>query len=123
MEGGREQGEDGGEKERSRGGREEAMMLGRERASVEEGRVEGGWVDKGTERSMDSARERWEGASGEGEQGRDENFKGGIPRRAQASVQYIHKPFHNATLGLETLVLQMKSSEQVCVIMYCLTGG
>ena len=33
-------------------------------------------------------RER-EGASGEGEQGRDENFKGGIPRSAQASVQYI----------------------------------
>ena len=34
------------------------MMLGRERASVEEGRVEGGWVDEGTERGMDSARER-----------------------------------------------------------------
>ena len=59
------------------------MMLGRERASVEEGRVEGGWVDKGTERGMDSrgkdgreaasgggiARER-EGASGEKEPGR-----------------------------------------------------
>ena len=39
------------------------MMLGRERASVEEGRVEGGWVDEGTERGMDSARERWEGKS------------------------------------------------------------
>ena len=25
-----------------------------------------------------------------------------------ASVQYIHKPFHNAALGLETLVLQLK---------------
>ena len=78
----------------------------------------------------DIERER-EGASGEGEQGRDDNFKGGIPRRAQASVQYIHKPFHNAALGLETLVLQMKNSEQVyiinsalrCVMMYCLTGG
>ena len=51
-----------------------------------------------------------------------DNFKGGIPRRAQASVQYIHKPFHNAALGLETLVLQMKNSEQVknyklCIVM------
>ena len=43
--------------------RENAIMLGRERASVEEGRVEGGWVDKGTERGMDSAKERWEGGS------------------------------------------------------------
>ena len=34
------------------------MMLGRERASVEEGRVEGGWVDEGTERGMDSERRR-----------------------------------------------------------------
>ena len=50
--------------EGERGGKEEAMMLGRERASVKEGRVEGGWVDEGTERGMGSARERWEGASG-----------------------------------------------------------
>ena len=50
---------------------------------------------------------------GGGEQGREENVKGGIPRRTQASVQYIHKPFHNTALGLETLVLQMKNSEQV----------
>ena len=46
-----------------RGGREEALMLGRKRASVEEGMVEGGWVDEGTERGKDSARERWEGGS------------------------------------------------------------
>ena len=39
------------------------MMLGRERTSVEEARVEGGWVDEGTERGMDSAMERWEGGS------------------------------------------------------------
>ena len=50
-------------RERGIEGMEEAMMLGRERASVEEGRVEGGWVDTGTERGMDSARERWEGGS------------------------------------------------------------
>ena len=61
--GGREQGEDGeGEGVEGREGGSE-MMLGRERASVEEGRVEGGWVDKGTERGMDSAREGCEGSS------------------------------------------------------------
>ena len=47
-------------RERGIEGREEAMVLDRERASVEEGRFEGGWVDEGTERGMDSARERWE---------------------------------------------------------------
>ena len=32
------------------------MMLGRQRASVEEGRVEGGRVDEGTERGRDGTR-------------------------------------------------------------------
>ena len=61
QEGGMEQGDggEGGNKEgregervgeRARGGREEPMMLGRQRASVEEGRVEGGRVDEGNER-------------------------------------------------------------------------
>ena len=46
--------EGGREREREReGGREEAMMLGRQRASVEEGRVEGGRVDEGNERERD----------------------------------------------------------------------
>ena len=44
---------------------------------------------------------------------------------------FIHKPSHNTNLALETLVLQMKNSEQVqiiysvlrCVIVYCLKGG
>ena len=50
MEGGTEEARGGwGGREGSRGGREEAMMLGGERASVEEGRVDGGWVDEGTE--------------------------------------------------------------------------
>ena len=40
------------------------------------------------------------------------NFKGGIMRRALASI-FIHKPSHNMALVLETLVLQMKNSEQV----------
>ena len=60
-----------------------------------------------------------EGCKVEGEQGRGENFKGGIQRRAHASVQYIHKPFHNAALGLETLVLQMKNSDcdaSLCIV-------
>ena len=47
------------------------------------------------------------------EQRREGNFKGGILRRALASIQYIHKPSHNAALALETLVLQMKNSEPV----------
>ena len=74
-----------------RHGQPEGKMGGRQRA--EEGLI--------------IERER-EGASGEEEQGRKENFKGGIPRRAQASVQYIHKPFPNAALDHENLVLQMK---------------
>ena len=53
---GENEGNEGGrgrEGERARGGREEAMMLGRQRASVEEGRVEGGRVDEGNERGRD----------------------------------------------------------------------
>ena len=49
---------------------------------------------------------------GKGGQGREGNVKGGILRRELASIQYIHKPSHNAVLALETLV-QMKTSEQV----------
>ena len=40
------------------------------------------------------------------------NFKGGILRRVLASIQYIHKPPHNAVLAIDML-LQMKNSEQV----------
>ena len=79
-------------------GRNEAWTArgkdGREEAS-------GGGIERGSE----GARRK---GSKEGK-----NFFIGIPRRALASVQYIHKPFHNAALGLETLVLQMKNSEQV----------
>ena len=47
------------------------------------------------------------GMAGEG------NFKGGIMRgNCMVSIQYIHKPSHNAALVLATLV-QMKNSEQV----------
>ena len=54
-----------------------------------------------------------EGATEEGAQRREGNFKGGIPRSALASVQYIHKTSHNAALSHEALVLQIKNSEQV----------
>ena len=66
-EGGREQGDGGGGREQGEGGRErgregeckgsdEAMMIGRQRASVEEGRVEGGRVNEGNERGRDGTR-------------------------------------------------------------------
>ena len=48
-----------GRRERVRGGTEEAMMLHRLEASVEEGRVEGGRVDDGSERGRDCARKGW----------------------------------------------------------------
>ena len=58
----------GGGQGRMVGGREEAMMLSRERASVEEGRVEGGRVDEGNERGRDRTKHgrregRWKGGS------------------------------------------------------------
>ena len=56
---------------------------------------------------------------GEG-RGRQTNFTAGILRMELASIQYIHKPSHNAALALETLILQMKNSEQVYILnMYC----
>ena len=51
----RERGREG-RRESARGGREEPIMLGRQRASVKEGRVEGGMVDEGNERGMDGTR-------------------------------------------------------------------
>ena len=56
---------------------------------------------------------------------REGNFKGSIRRRALASIQYIHKSSHNAALAIDTLLLQMKNSEQVKIInsVYCLSGG
>ena len=77
------------------------------RASVEEGRDEGG-----IGRGMDSGREEASGGGIErGREGaREGNFKGGILRRTLAS---IHKPSHNAALAIDTLLLQMKNSEQV----------
>ena len=96
------------------------MTLGRQRASVDEGRVEGGRVDEGNERGRDGTRHGGrkraeEELTEEGrEQGsREGNFKGGILRRALASIKYIHKPSRNAAHAIDTLLLQMKNSEQV----------
>ena len=51
------------------------------------------------------------------------NFTAGILRRELASIHYIHKPSHNAALALETLILQMKNSEQVYILnLYCDTS-
>ena len=33
-----------------------------------------------------------------------------------ASIQYIHKPSHNAALAIDSLLLQMKNSEQVPLV-------
>ena len=54
-----------------------------------------------------------EGRGGEGRGGEGANITGGILMRELASIQYIHKPSHNAALALETLGLQTKNSEQV----------
>ena len=71
-----------------------------------------GTSEEGTGRGMDSRREEASGGGIErGMEGgaREGNFKGDILRRAL----YIHKPSHNATLAIDTLLLQMKNSEQV----------
>ena len=74
--GGREQGEGGREHEHEEsgreGGREEAMMIGRERASVKEGRVEGGLL-KGTSEGKRGGRKRAEEGLRKG--GSKGNFK------------------------------------------------
>ena len=90
------------------------MMLGRQRTPVEERRVEGGRVDEGNARGRDGTRHgRREGGSqrcrdwarkGGSNGAREGNFKGGILRRALASIQYIHKPSHNAALAIDTLL-------------------
>ena len=110
--GGRRAAREGGS-ERARGGREEAMIA-RQGESVSGGR-EGWWRERATKRGMEGAREEASGGGIEwGMKGaREGNFKGGILSRALASIQYIHKPSHNAALALETLVLKIKNSEQV----------
>ena len=89
-----------------------------------------GTSEEGTGRGTDGGRDE---ASGGGiergrEVAREGNFKGGILRWALASIQYINKPSHNAALAIDSLLLQMKNSEQVPLVyivnsVYCLSGG
>ena len=65
------------------GGREEAMMIGRKKASVEEGRVDGGRVAEGNERGRDGPRHgrrprerRNRAEEGLSEEGREQGSKG-----------------------------------------------
>ena len=87
------------------------MMLGRQSVSggVREGGLVKGTSEEGTGRDMDSGRE--EVSRGGIERGREGNFKGGILKLA--SIQYIHKPSDNASLAIDTLLLQMNNGEQV----------
>ena len=101
------------------------MMLGRQRASVEEGRGEGGKVGEQARKGRDEAwtwtaggRKRAE--EGLSEEGREHGSKGGklqgrYPEEGigQYPVYYIHKPSDNASLAIDTLLLQMNYGEQV----------
>ena len=54
------------------------------------------------------------GREGGREQGREGNSKGGTMSRTLASIQHTaHKITHNAALAFETLILQIKSGEQI----------
>ena len=72
---------------------------------------------------------RQQAEEGLSEKGREQVGKGSkegtktsreVSRGGHRPVYSIHKPFHNAALGLETLVLQMKNSEQVYIINFCI---
>ena len=80
-----------------RGGEGRAGRGGAGRGRAGQGRGEEGMGGEGL------GEEGW-GGEGRGWEGRTANFTGGIPRRELASIQYIHKPSHNAALALETLV-------------------
>ena len=63
------------------------------------------------------------GSTGVGKGGK---LQGRYPEEGIASIQYIHKPSDNASLAIDTLLLQMNNGEQVYIInsVYCcLSGG
>ena len=92
------------------------MLSSRQR--VGEGRDGRGRILEGRGRILEGRGGILERRGGEGywRGGEGANFTGGILMRELASIQYIHKPSHNAALALETLVLQIKNSEQVKII-------
>ena len=73
---------------------------------------------------MEGRQQAEEGLSEKGKEQVGKGSKGGKKTSRDVSRgghrplyrQYIHKPFHIAALGLETLVFQMKNSEQVYII-------
>ena len=68
---------------------------------------------------MEGATERVRGARGGARE--EGNFKGRTMRRTLASIQFtVHKTTHNMAPALDTLVLQMKTSEQVGLCKLCI---
>ena len=62
----------------------------------------------------------------EGEQGsKGGKLQGRYLEEGTGEYTYIHKPSHQAALAIDTLLLQMKNSEQVYIIncVHCLSGG
>ena len=125
----------GGVGEGTRGGSEESMMWGRVGAGVEEGREGSGRERVRKERSYaltERGKDGREEASGGGgrvqrngarerymeDQGKKGDREGGKRQGMypdEDTDQYTgHKTTHNATLALETLVLEMKYSELYC---------
>ena len=89
-----------------------------------EGGLKKGTREEGTElgeggrvRRREGATERGRGTGRSGggrEIGTEGNFHGCTLMRTLANIQYtLHKTTHNAALAVETLVLEMKNSEQV----------
>ena len=90
--------------------REGGLIKGRNEAWTARGKdgreeASGGGIERGSEDA------RGKGSKG-GKKTSREVSRGGY-RPVYSVYIYIHKPFHNTALGLETLVLQMKNSEQV----------
>ena len=84
---------------------------------MREGGLTKGTSEEGTGRGMDSGREEASGGGIERGMEGEQGSKGGILRRALASIQYIHKPSHKAALAIDTLLLQIIN------YVYCLSGG
>ena len=87
---------------------------------MREGRLVKGTSEEGTGRDMDMDSGREEASRGGlSEEGREHGSKGGklqgrYPEEdIWASIQYIHKPSDNASLAIDTLLLQMNNGEQV----------
>ena len=89
--------------------REGGLIKGRNEAwAAREGKM------GGRQRAEEGLSEKGREQVGMGSKGWTKNSRE-VSREGHRPV-YSHKPFHNAARGLETLVLQMKNSEQVYII-------